>query len=168
MSVPNENDKDNVLQVRNVYKSYDGIHALKGVSFELRAGEVHALIGENGAGKSTLIKIITGAVHPEKGEIELAGVVIKNNSPAISRASGIAAIYQQPALFPELTVAENIALGLESPVVLRRINWKERRDRARQLLEQIGARIDVEKAVTDLTMPEQQLIEIARALGTNA
>jgi rhamnose transport system ATP-binding protein len=157
-----------ILKAIDVEKSFDGVHALRGVSFELRAGEVHALVGENGAGKSTLIKIITGAVTLDSGKIEFDGAPIVDNSPARAKQLGIAAIYQQPALFPELTVAENIALGLEASGWWRRVNWKERRTRARKLLAQIGARISVDALVGDLTMPEQQLIEIARALGASA
>ncbi len=157
-----------VLSARNIVKSYDGVNALRGVSFELRVGEVHALIGENGAGKSTLVKIITGAVNADSGEIELYGVPVLDHSPVQAKAIGIAAIYQQPALFPELTVAENISLGLEEGAAWRRINWQKRRERAASLLQQIGARIDPEKDVGNLTMPEQQLVEIARALGANA
>jgi rhamnose transport system ATP-binding protein len=157
-----------MLRALNIHKAYDGVAALRGVSFELRAGEVHALVGENGAGKSTLIKIITGAVSQDQGEIELDGVVVKHHSPAHAKAIGIAAIYQQPALFPELTVAENISLGLEEGGGWRRIDWKKRRERAISLLDQIGARIDPQKTAGSLTMPEQQLLEIARALGANA
>ena len=157
-----------LLRAQDIRKSYEGVHALRGVSFELKRGEVHALIGENGAGKSTLIKIITGAVQPDSGEIHLDSEVIRNNSPAHSKSIGIAAIYQQPALFPELSVAENIALGLETGGAFRRIDWKQRRARAKSLLDRIGARISPETEVSRLTMPEQQLIEIARALGANA
>src|SRR3954471_772402 len=99
--------KEILLKAENVTKSYAGVHALKSASFELRAGEVHALIGENGAGKSTLIKIITGAIEPDGGEIELNGEIITRLSPRAARSLGIVAIYQQPALFPELTVTEN-------------------------------------------------------------
>src|SRR3954470_19744694 len=102
-----------LLNAIDVEKSYAGVHALRNVAFELRGGEVHALIGENGAGKSTLIKIITGAVERDSGEIEINGELIADNSPRIAKSLGVAAIYQQPALFPELSVAENIALGLE-------------------------------------------------------
>src|SRR6185436_4734398 len=111
-------------------KSYAGAQALKDASFELRAGEVHALIGENGAGKSTLIKIITGAVEADSGEIKLNGQPITDNSPRLAKSLGVSAIYQQPALFPELTVAENIALGLEQAGLLGRVNWKRRRSHA--------------------------------------
>src|SRR5260221_2051996 len=102
-----------LLRAVNISKAYDGVQALKDACLELNAGEVHALVGENGAGKSTLIKIITGAVAPDQGELFLDGAPIVNNSPALSKSFGIAAIYQQPALFPELTVAENIAIGQE-------------------------------------------------------
>src|SRR5882724_5407697 len=96
-----------VLRVTDLCKSYAGVHALRGASFELRPGEVHALVGENGAGKSTLIRIITGAVEADSGTIELDGKLITHNSPRLARSLGVAAIYQQPALFPELNVVEN-------------------------------------------------------------
>jgi rhamnose transport system ATP-binding protein len=157
-----------ILRATDVHKSYEAVHALRGVSFELRAGEVHGLIGENGAGKSTLIKIITGAVQPDSGDVELDGETIRNNSPAYSKQLGIAAIYQQPALFPDLTVAENISIGLEGSAAWRKINWKQRRQRARELLHQVGSDIDPETEVRNLSMPQQQLVEIARALGAKA
>jgi rhamnose transport system ATP-binding protein len=157
-----------LLKASNIIKSYAGVHALKGASFELRNGEVHALIGENGAGKSTLIKIITGAVQADSGEIEIRGETITHNSPRAAKALGIAAIYQQPALFPELSVAENIAIGLEQPGWRGSIDWGERRRRAVDLLAQVGAKIDPDRDAGDLTMPQQQLVEIARALGSEA
>ncbi len=160
--------RDVMLRLVNVSKAYEGVQALRDVSFELCAGEVHAIVGENGAGKSTLIKIITGAVTPDSGFVELNGVALKANSPATARALGIAAIYQQPALFPDLTIVENIALGLENAKPWARVNWKERRARAIELLKQTAANIDPDRQVGSLTMPEQQLVEIARALGANA
>jgi rhamnose transport system ATP-binding protein len=159
---------DILLRATGITKSYAGVQALKFVSFELRAGEVHALIGENGAGKSTLIKIVTGAVEKDSGALELGGQAITNNSPRVAKSLGIAAIYQQPALFPELSVAENIALGLEQSGMWGRVDWSERRRRATELLDQIGAKIDPETDAGDLTMPQQQLVEIARALGAEA
>jgi rhamnose transport system ATP-binding protein len=157
-----------LLRATDITKSYAGVQALRSASLELRAGEVHALIGENGAGKSTLIKIITGAVAANSGEVELNGQTITHNSPRLAKSLGIVAIYQQPALFPELTVAENIALGLEEAGLLGRVNWKRRRSHAAELLAQVGARIDPETIAADLTMPQQQLVEIARALGADA
>src|SRR6266699_2756177 len=103
-----------VLEARSIRKTFAGVRALADVSFELRAGEVHALVGENGAGKSTLIKIMTGAQQPDEGTLELAGQRIEQNDPVEARRLGIVAIYQLPALFPDLSVAENIALGLEA------------------------------------------------------
>ena len=150
-----------LLQAINITKSYAGVHALKSASFELRAGEVHALIGENGAGKSTLIKIITGAVELDGGEIRLNGEIVTHNSPRVAKQLGIAAIYQQPTLFPELTVAENIALGLEQAGMLGRVDWRERRLRAAELLAQVGARIDTERAAGEfpLTFTHRAKIE---------
>ncbi len=157
-----------LLELHSITKAFAGVQALGGVSFELLAGEVHALIGENGAGKSTLIKTITGAHLPDSGEMRFAGHPITHNTPSNARALGIAAIYQQPALFPDLTVAENIALGLETGSAWRRIRWAQRRRRARELLDRVGAEISADTFVRQLTMPQQQLVEIARALGASA
>jgi len=157
-----------LLKAENVTKTYAGVQALKSASFELRAGEVHALIGENGAGKSTFIKIITGAIQADAGAIEIGGKMVKNNSPTYAKSLGVAAIYQQPALFPELSVAENIALGQEKKGLFGVVDWKSRRGRAADLLAQVGAKISPETDAGSLTMPQQQLVEIARALGANA
>src|SRR3954465_10546099 len=100
-----ESTPGTVLRASNVYKSYDGVSALRGVSFDLRAGEVHAIVGENGAGKSTLIKIMTGAEQPDAGTLSVAGRAVPHMTPSLARSLGIAAIYQQPSLFPHLTVA---------------------------------------------------------------
>ena len=99
-----------LLQLSEVVKSFGAVRALNGVSFDLRAGEVHALLGENGAGKSTLIKVITGAHQPDSGTIGINGEQLAHLTPVAAHKLGIACIYQQPALFPELTVGENIAL----------------------------------------------------------
>ena len=157
-----------LLQLSAVTKSFGAVRALKGVSFDLQAGEVHALLGENGAGKSTLIKIITGAHQPDGGTIEIAGGRIEKLSPATAHKLGIACIYQQPALFPDLTVAENIGLRLERANSFSRVNWKERRRRAIELLQRIGADISPDAEIRSLSMPEQQLVEIACALGAGA
>ena len=156
------------LRAIDISKSYEGVHALKCATFELRAGEVHALVGENGAGKTTLIKIISGAVVADEGRLELDGSVVTENSPRRAKELGITAIYQEPSLFPELTVAENIALGLEQEGFWRRVDWNKRRVRASGLLAEVGARISVDAEAGELTMPEQQLVEIARALGANS
>ena len=157
-----------VLEAMDVRKSFGGVRALKGVSLELFAGETHALVGENGAGKSTLIKIFTGALQPDGGEIRLHGKPVEHHSPAQARALGIAAIYQQPALFPDLTVAENIGLAGGGSGRWRKVNWTERRTHAARVLQRVGARIRPDTLAKDLSMPEQQLVEIAKAVDANA
>src|SRR5947209_7429381 len=157
-----------LLELSQVSKSFGAVTALKDVSFTLAAGEVHALVGENGAGKSTLIKIITGAHQPDSGALEVAGEQVTHLTPAKARALGIACIYQQPALFPDLSVAENIALRLEKTSPAHAVRWAERNARARELLHRIGAEIDPAAEVRTLSMPEQQLVEIACALGAGA
>ncbi len=157
-----------LLELRNITKSYLDVKALRGVDFDLRAGEVHALLGENGAGKSTLIKVITGAHAPDDGTIVIAGETVSGLSPDAARRLGVACIYQQPALFPALTVAENIALRLEPASGFRKVDWPARRERAAGLLTRIGADISPETEVCRLSMPEQQLVEIACALGAGA
>ncbi|HVT91818.1 MAG TPA: sugar ABC transporter ATP-binding protein [Bryobacteraceae bacterium] len=157
-----------LLRVHNISKSYGGVQALKRVHFELEAGEIHALVGENGAGKSTLIRVISGAVQPDAGFLEVDGKRVVIEDPLASKALGIAVIYQQPSLFPSLTVAENIGLALESVSLWRRISWKERGRVARDLLERVGARFGPEHLCGELSMPEQQLVEIAKSIGANA
>lgn len=157
-----------LLELKRITKSFLDVKALRGVDFDLHAGEVHALLGENGAGKSTLIKVITGAHAPDGGEIVVAGEEVRSLSPESARRLGIACIYQQPALFPALSVEENIGLRLESSQGWRRVDWAARRARAMELLGRIGAAIPPEKEVGQLSMPEQQLVEIACALGAGA
>jgi rhamnose transport system ATP-binding protein len=157
-----------LLSAASISKAFAGVRALEDVSFDLRPGEVHALVGENGAGKSTLIKVITGAMAPDRGELVVNGRAVESMDPSLSRALGIAAIYQQPSLFPDLTVAENIALALETGGPWRRLNWRARTRRAAELLGRIGAAIDPERRVETLSMPEQQIVEIAKALGADA
>jgi rhamnose transport system ATP-binding protein len=157
-----------LLELRQLVKNYGGVRALRGVDFDLRAGEVHALLGENGAGKSTLIKVVTGAHAPNGGTITLAGQTVSGLTPATARALGIACIYQQPALFPDLTVAENLALRLNAPSPAARMRWSDCRARATKLLARIGAEISPDAEVRSLSMPEQQLVEIACALGSGA
>jgi len=157
-----------LLQLRAVTKSFGALRALKGVSFDLQAGEVHALLGENGAGKSTLIKVITGAHQPDGGTLEINGERVAHLTPASAHKLGIACIYQQPALFPDLTVAENIGLRLEPASAVRKVNWAVRQTRATELLKRIGAEISPDAEVRSLSMPEQQLVEIGCAIGAGA
>src|ERR1700733_9455461 len=157
-----------ILEASSISKSYFGVRALKHVSFNLLPGEVHAVVGENGAGKSTLIKIVPGAVAPDSGTLRIAGRLIEHHNPAQAHALGIAAVYQQPALFPHLTVAENIGLAIESGGLWRRIDWKARARAARDALARAGADIHPDARVSTLSMPEQQIVEIAKAIGARA
>ena len=157
-----------LLSASSITKSFEGVSALRHVSFELQAGEVHALVGENGAGKSTLIKIMTGAERPDAGRLTVAGRDVPHMTPALARALGIAAIYQQPSLFPDLTVAENVALDARDRRHLAPRRWSERRRRARALLEEVGSTVDPARLAGSLSMPEQQLVEIAKAVGADA
>lgn len=157
-----------LLELKSVTKTFGAVRALKGVSFDLRPGEVHALLGENGAGKSTLIKVIAGAHAPDAGEICLFGKQIRSLTPASARSLGVSCLYQQPALFPDLTVSENIGLRLEAPGSWRWVNWRSRRRMADELLARVGGHFDSELEVRSLSMPQQQLVEMACALGAGA
>jgi rhamnose transport system ATP-binding protein len=157
-----------MLTVTHVSKHFSGVRALGDASLDVRAGEIHALVGENGAGKSTLVRVLTGEIAPDSGTVALGGETIDVFTPTHARARGIVAIHQHPALFPDLSVAENLALGLESTRPWARIDWPGRRSRAAALLSRIGARIDVDREASSLSLPEQQLVEIARALGARA
>jgi rhamnose transport system ATP-binding protein len=157
-----------LLEAIGISKSYSGVRALRSVSFDLRPGEVHALVGENGAGKSTLIKIVTGAVAQDSGVLRIQNRLIEHHNPVQAHALGIAVVYQQPALFPDLTVAENIALSLETGGLWRRIDWKARARSAREALARAGAKISPEARVSTLSMPEQQIVEIAKAIGARS
>ena len=157
-----------LLSASAISKSFEGVSALRGVSFDLREGEVHALVGENGAGKSTFIKIVCGAEQSDEGSLTVAGRSIPHMTPALARSLGIAVIYQQPSLFPHLSVAENLSLALETGSVWRRVDWTARHRRALELLEDAGAAIDPQRLAGTLSMPEQQIVEIAKAIGADA
>lgn len=157
-----------LLRASSIAKNFAGIRALREISFDLLQGEVHALIGENGAGKSTFTKIVTGALAPDSGELWIEGQQVTHYSPAHARAMGVAAIYQQPLLFPHLTVAENIALAFETEAIGWRVNWKQRYSQARELLLRLGSDLDPRRLAGSLSMAEQQIVEIAKALGSDA
>ncbi len=157
-----------LLVFHQIRKSFGAVRALRGVDFELRPGEVHALLGENGAGKSTLIKVATGAHAPDGGGITIRGERQMRLTPSLAHSLGITCIYQQPALFPDLTVAENLALRMEPTGAFRRVDWAARREKAMVLLARVGAEIAPNTVVNELSMPEQQLVEIAGAVGAEA
>ena len=154
-----------VLRVRGVAKAFSGIQALGGVSFDLRQGEIHALVGENGAGKSTLIKIVAGAYLPDTGEIEIDGVTHVALTPEQARHLGVGVVYQEFNLLPELSVAENIFLGDQPTGWLGLLDAGHRRRRTLALLSRLGAHLDPDRIVKHLTVGEQQIVEIAKALA---
>lgn len=156
-----------VIQVQHVSKSFGGVHALQDVHFETFAGEVHAILGENGAGKSTLIKIITGVHQPDSGAILLDGKPVHFSSTREAQEHGIAAIYQEPSLFPDLDVAENILVGRQ-PSTRFGIDWKRMYKEAGELLKRLGLSIDPRTKARELSVAQQQVVEIARALSINA
>lgn len=149
----------------DVHKAFGATKALRGVSFEVRPGEVHALIGENGAGKSTLMKVLSGAHSADRGTTELDGELFRPGDPLHARQSGVAMIYQELTLAPDLSVEENILLGRE-PSRLGFINRGERRELARHALEELEHELPMDALVSQLTIAEQQMVEIARALVT--
>jgi rhamnose transport system ATP-binding protein len=155
-----------VVELQGIDKSFAGFAALKGVSFDVRAGEVHALLGENGAGKSTLIRIIAGVHAPDRGEVRIGGEVVRLSSPRDARRRGIATVYQELLLFPELTVAENIFLGKAPRARWGRIDWAAMRAKARALLDELDSRdLDVDSKVGGLSVANRQRVEIAKALS---
>jgi rhamnose transport system ATP-binding protein len=156
------------LSLSRVSKSFGGVRALRDVSLDVQPGEAHALVGENGAGKSTLINIVAGAIHADAGELRVRGRIVSDPTPAAMRAMGIAVIHQHPSLFPHVSVAENIALGWETRRPAGLIDHAERRRKAKDVLERIGARIEPETEAWRLSFAQQQLVEIARALAGDA
>jgi rhamnose transport system ATP-binding protein len=155
-------------ELRGVSKRFGATQALDDVSLDLLPGEVHALVGENGAGKSTLVKILAGVHQPDGGTIWLDGEQTQIPGPAHARALGIAVVHQEPSLFPDLTVAENVFIGHAPSGRLGSIDWGATRRAALALFEQLEVRFDVGAPVRGLSMADQQLIEIAKSLSTEA
>jgi rhamnose transport system ATP-binding protein len=160
---------DNILELHGITKTFPGVKALDDVSFELKKGEIHALMGENGAGKSTLIKVITGVYQPDSGRIFLDGEPVAFRGPLDSQRYGIAAIYQHVTCYPDLSVTENIFLGHEKiNRVTRKIDWQELHGNAHELLRSLDADFDPRTTMGSLSVAQQQIVEIAKALSTNA
>ena len=146
-----------------VSKAFPGVRALDHVDFSVQSGEVHALMGENGAGKSTLIKIMTGALRGDAGEIYLDGQPVELNSPGEARALGVGAVYQEVNLIPTMSVTKNLTLGRE-PRKFGLISWRGARSRACERLKQLNIDIDIERSLGSFSLAVQQLVAIARAL----
>ncbi|MFW6069369.1 MAG: sugar ABC transporter ATP-binding protein, partial [Chloroflexota bacterium] len=158
-----------ILALEGIHKRFGGIQALANVSFDLREGEVHALVGENGAGKSTLIKTITGAYRPDDGVIKINGSVYHGLTPQEARQLGVGVVYQEFNLLPDMSAAENIFLSRQPRGRFGLIDHAKRTQQAHELLERLGAtHVDADALCRDLTVGEQQIIEIAKALTTDA
>lgn len=151
-----------ILSLKNISKYYPGVIALDNLSVDFMPGEVHALLGENGAGKSTLIKVITGAVTPEEGEIVFEGKSYKEMTPRLSRGLGIEAIYQEFNLVDTLSAAENICLGTKYG---RLVNFKAMEEKASEIFRQFNIDIDPKMEVARLTSAERQIVEISKAIS---
>lgn len=156
-----------ILRYENIAKSFPGVNALKGVSFEIRKGDCHALVGENGAGKSTLGKITAGIYQPDGGTLYLDGRPVRFATPLDAVRAGIGMVHQELCFCPNLTVAENLCLG-NLPTRFGFLNRAECRRRARAMLEQIGANIDVDLPLSALSTGQEQMVQIAGAVGTGA
>lgn len=152
-----------VLELRSVAKSFAATAALKDMSLAIEPGEIHAIVGENGAGKSTLIKIMTGVHRPDAGEILVEGRAVTLRSTQEAQAEGIAAIYQEPMVFPDLNVAENIFISNRAGGAW--LDWRAMFAEADRIVAQLGVTLDVRRAASGLTLAEQQTVEIARALS---
>jgi len=157
-----------VLTLNEAKKSFGQVVALESGSIELKAGEVHALVGENGAGKSTLVKILAGVHAADSGQFFVAGSPVSFRSVADSKASGISVIYQEPTLFPDLTVAENLFIGRQPRGRAGLISNGEMRSRALELFTQLGVPIDPDRLAEGLSIADQQIIEIAKAISLEA
>lgn len=157
-----------LLVLEHATKSFGAVKALEDASLELYPFETHGLVGENGAGKSTLVKILAGAHHPDGGSLRIGGQDVIISGPAAARDAGIAVIYQEPTLFPDLTVAENVFMGRQPLRRGRRIDSREMERRVRELVVPLGVRLDPQRVARGLSIADQQIVEIAKALSLNA
>ena len=154
-----------MLELEGARKTYPGVRALQGVDLGVERGEVHALLGENGAGKSTLMKVVAGAVTPDAGQMTVGGSPVALGSLEAARASGVALVYQDLSLVPQLSVGENVLLGRWATTRWGTVAWEELHAAARRHLGRIGLDVDPRRRVDELGMAERQLVEIAKALS---
>src|SRR3954454_16780242 len=159
---------DIIVELRDAAKSYGAISALRDGTIVLRSGEVRALMGENGAGKSTLVKLLGGVARLDGGVMRVDGDPVDFHSPHDARDAGIAVIYQEPTLFPDLSIAENVVMGFHPLGRLHRINRAAMRERVQALLDRLGVRLDPDSPVRGLSIADQQIVEIAKALSFDA
>ncbi len=162
-----QNKSDMLLKVQDVSKFFPGVKALQDVSLDVKAGEVHAILGENGAGKSTLMKILTGVYQPDKGDIIYRGKKIEVLNPHVAQEIGISIIHQEFNLFSHLTVAQNIFIGREPRYARYVLNEKKLNEEANRILQLLNYSIDVYAKVSTLSVAEQQMVEIAKAISVS-
>jgi ribose transport system ATP-binding protein len=171
MTLPNTSSENHevLLRMEGVYKSFPGVQALSDARFELRYGEVHALVGENGAGKSTLMKILGGIYHMDAGQVYLEGRAVEIHSPRMAQDLGISIIHQELNLMPHLTIAQNIFIGREPRSKISFLmDDKTTNQQAENLFKLLNLQLDPTTKVSDLTVAKQQMVEIAKALSYNA
>ncbi|MFT3991659.1 MAG: sugar ABC transporter ATP-binding protein [Luteolibacter sp.] len=160
-------EKEAILEIRGLVKSFPGVRALDGVDFTVRRGEVHALMGENGAGKSTLIKVLTGVYERDGGTAILDSKEIHPHSPTEAEAAGISTVYQEVNLIPHLSVAENICLGRQ-PTSFGMIRWGAIHRRSKAALERLGLDLDPSRQLSSYSIANQQMVALARAMDVDA
>jgi rhamnose transport system ATP-binding protein len=160
-----------IIALSEASKSYGAVRAVRAVrdaTIELRPGEVRALVGENGAGKSTIVRLLGGVTRPDTGSVLVDGEGADFHAPADAREAGIAVIYQEPTLFPDLSVAENVMMGRQPLSSGRRIDRRALHDQVQGLLDRLGVRLDADQPVRGLSIADQQIVEIAKALSFDA
>jgi rhamnose transport system ATP-binding protein len=161
-------DRHPIIALRDASKAYGAVRALRGVSLALDAGEVRGVVGENGAGKSTLVRLLAGVQAPDDGTVLIDGEPAFFHGPVDARDAGVAVIYQEPTLFPDLSIAENVMMGRQPLAGLRRIDRRALHDEVQALLERLGVRLDAEQPVRGLSIADQQIVEVAKALSLDA
>jgi rhamnose transport system ATP-binding protein len=161
-------DADPIIALRDASKSYGAVRAVREATIALRPGEVRALVGENGAGKSTIVRLLAGVTRPDTGSVAVDGEPADFHGPADARDAGIAVIYQEPTVFPDLSVAENVMMGRQPLSGARRIDRRALHDQVQGLLDRLGVRLDADQPVRGLSIADQQIVEIAKALSFDA
>ncbi len=161
-------DSPILIEARGVSKQFGGVEVLSDVDLDLHAGEIHALLGENGAGKSTFAKILAGVHRPTRGTLRLNGAPVEVPNPIAAQKLGIALIHQEPVSFPDLSVAENIVMGRQGKALLSRVPWATIIADARRYMDLLGVSIDVNRPMRGLSIANQQMVEIARALASDS